>query len=655
MKSKLLLAILAALPALAPGALTPEALQKIQQIGEAQISPDGATIVFTVSTGDVAANKTVTRLMRIDGDSAARVLEGAPDGASSLRWARDSRRLAFIAGAEGKNAIWVLDTGSGKVTRACDFARPNSFLSKAGNSLAWSPDGARLAFTGTTEPEPGPQDPLVITRILYKTRTAFSDNRRSHIFVVDAAGGAPKQLTRGEYDEHSIDWGGDGREIVFLSNRAPDSDARLNYDIFAVDVAGADRQLTRTPGVEMDPKVSPDGKWISYLATKRALTTIDSVAEDAHLWAIPMQGGAGRELNGRLDRRTSSHEWTPDSRSIVHAIGDRGRIALYRIPATGGHAEAIFDDLAQAGPLSIARGTGTVVFGISTLTMPRELFRLASNDAKPQRLTHLNDALMAEWKPVEPEGVAFRSFDKTSVEGWLYRPRDDAGDAPLILSIHGGPHGMFGYGFSAPFQLFASRGYAVLAVNPRGSSGYGQKFSDGCVNDWGGGDYKDLMGAVDYVLTSKRGLDRNRLGVTGASYGGFMTNWVITQTPRFKAAVSVASLSNLISFYATSLYQDLVHAEFNGFPWDGENFATLWKWSPLAHVKRVSTPTLFLHGERDNDVHITQAEEMYTAMRQRGLEAVLVRYPREGHGLREPKHQADSLTRTLAWMDRFLK
>jgi dipeptidyl aminopeptidase/acylaminoacyl peptidase len=224
---------------------------------------------------------------------------------------------------------------------------------------------------------------------------------------------------------------------------------------------------------------------------------------------------------------------------------------------------------------------------------------------------------------------------------------------PLILSIHGGPHGMSGWAFNPAFQVYAARGYAVLFVNPRGSSGYGQKFSDGTLNEWGGGDYKDLMTGVDEALRRYPWIDQNRMGVTGGSYGGFMTNWIITQTPRFKAAVASASVSNLISFYSTSLYQDLVHAEFGGFPWD--NYDLLWQWSPLKYVKQAQTPTMFLHGEQDNDVHITQAEEMYTALRRRGVESVFVRYPREGHGLREPKHRVDALERTLGWFDRFLK
>jgi dipeptidyl aminopeptidase/acylaminoacyl peptidase len=224
---------------------------------------------------------------------------------------------------------------------------------------------------------------------------------------------------------------------------------------------------------------------------------------------------------------------------------------------------------------------------------------------------------------------------------------------PLILAIHGGPHGMYGYSFNPAFQAYAARGYAVLFINPRGSSGYGQKFSDGTLREWGGGDYKDLMAGVDEALRKFPWIDRGRMGVTGGSYGGFMTNWIITQTTRFRAAVASASVSNLVSFYSTSLYQDLIHAEFGGFPWD--DYDLLWRWSPLRYVRAVETPTLFIHGELDNDVHITQAEEMYTALRRRGIATALARYPREGHGFREPRHREDALERTIDWFDKYLK
>jgi dipeptidyl aminopeptidase/acylaminoacyl peptidase len=253
-----------------------------------------------------------------------------------------------------------------------------------------------------------------------------------------------------------------------------------------------------------------------------------------------------------------------------------------------------------------------------------------------------------------PEKLNFNSFDGTQIQGWLIKPIGwrEGQRYPLILNIHGGPHGMYGYAFNPTFQVYAARGYAVLYLNPRGSNGYGQKFSDGTLREWGGGDYKDLMMGVDEALRRFTWIDPQRMGVTGGSYGGFMTNWIVTQTPRFKAAVAVASLSNLISFYGTSLYQDLIHAEF-GLPWD--DYDQLWRWSPLRYVRQAQTPTLLLHGEEDNDVHITQAEEMYMALRRRGVETQLVRYPREGHGFQEPRHRVDALERTISWFDKFLK
>ena len=622
----------------------------LKTVGDVTPSPDGKTIVFSVATIDLAANKTTSQLFRtaLTGGEPA-PLKGVPEGASSVRWSPDGAHIAFIA----SNAIHTLDVGSGKLTRVCSYRQSNGFLPHAGNMLAWSPDGKQIAFAGTLDPDPPAQDPLVVTRILYKSRTAFSDNRRTHLFVVSASGGDPRALTTGDHDEHSIDWGSDGREIVFLSNHEPDPDALLNYDIFAVNVqTGTVRQITRTPGVEMEPRISPDGRWIAYTATKRKITTIDSVAEDAHAWIVPATGGAGKELNAALDRRTSGIVWSPDNKSIVYAVGDHGSVQICRTFVSTDETSCGVGKGAQISGLSASRD-GSLSFTMSTPEMPAELFHVEPGSRQPHQLTGLNAAFVNEHQLTKPEEIQFASFDGTAVQGWLYPALNAAGRSPLILTIHGGPHGQFGYAFNAAAQFYAGRGYAVLAINPRGSSGYGQKFSDGSVNNWGGGDYKDLMAGVDKVLATHSNIDPEKLFVTGGSYGGFMTNWVITQTTRFKAAVSVASVSDMISFYATSLYQDLVHAEFNGYPWADDNYALLWKWSPLAHVKNVTTPTMFLHGENDNDVHITQAEQMFTALRQRGIQAELVRYPREGHGFREPKHRLDSMTRTVEWFDRF--
>ncbi len=648
-----------AAPAASQHPMRPEDQFALQDVGEIRISPDASTIVFSVAATDLQANRSTSRLMRVAASGGTPApLEGVPPGANTVRWSPDGRKLAFFAARDGSTALWVYDLESAQLTRVCAYDRTNRFMSKAGNWLAWSPDGARLAFAGSLDPVSRSYDPYVTSRIQYKTRTGLSDDRRTHLYVVSSAGGTPKRVTNGDFDDHSIDWGGDGSEIVFLSNREPDPDATHNYDIYSVAVSnGRVRQITTTPGVETEPRVSPDGRWIAYTGTRRALTTIDSVAEDAHVFVVSASGGAPQELNHALDRRSSAPEWAPDGRAVLYMAADRGKTVLYRVSVKGGASVALIDRKAQVGPFSMARD-GLVALGISDSGMPREVFRFRP-DAALQQLTSLNTAAVRSWKLAAPEMITFKSFDGTEVEGWYYPPLADtkpaAASVPLILSIHGGPHGMYGYGFNAGFQIHAGRGYATLALNPRGSAGYGQAFADGTLLNWGGGDFKDLMAGVDHVLKLKPEIDAQRLGVMGGSYGGFMTNWVITQTPRFKAAVSSASVSNLVSFYATSLYQDLVHAEFDGFPWDGNNFELLWKWSPLAHVGRVTTPTLFMHGELDNDVHITEAEHMFTAMRHRGVDAALARYPREGHGFREPRHMLDRTERTLAWFDLYLK
>ncbi len=618
--------------------------------GSIIVAPDGS-VAHSQRQIDLAANKSTIRwhgevcgASPVAADTSADIAVCSPAGDA----------LAMVANVEGETGIYVRRRGETfLVTR---FNLANAFLPAAGATLAWSPTGDHLAFVGTLEPDPDPPDPVVISRLPYKSRTALSDNRRTRVYVVPALPGAkPRPVTPPEFDSHSITWLAGSGEIVYASNREPDPAANHNYDLFAVDpLRGTTRSLTATPGVEMTPLASPAGNWIAYTATTRKVTTIDSVAEDRHVWVIPAAGGDARELNPKLDRRCTLHAWTPDSRSVLYTAQDHGKTVLWKTEIATGASEKLIDEPASIGAVGISRDAVLYYTRSDPGTLP-ELYRRLPGAAAPERLTYYTRALLSGLPLSRPETISFASFDGAPAEGWLYPPLDPApGEKwPLILTVHGGPHGMYGYGFSSTNQLLAARGYAVLALNPRGSSGYGQAFSDGCVNDWGGGDYRDLMSGVDYALEHYP-VHPDRLGVMGGSYGGYMTNWIITQTPRFRAAVAVASLSNLISFYATSLYQDLVHAEFAGFPWQDGNFQTLWDRSPLKHIARARTPTLLLHGEQDNDVHITQAEEMFTALRLQGVPSTFVRYPREGHSFNEPKHRADYLVRILEWFGKHL-
>jgi dipeptidyl aminopeptidase/acylaminoacyl peptidase len=616
--------------------LTPADLTAFPEMTECALSPDGRTAAVVTASGNIALYP------------GGRLLTSGEAKDSSLRWSPDGSRIAFFRAAAEAD-LWIAEVATGRLTPVTKVVHSNFFLPSRGSNLAWSPDSRRLAFVGADPAIPAPAaDPRVITRLQFKSRTEFSDNRREHIWIVDAAERAqPRPLTWGEFHEHSIDWHG-GR-IVFVSNRQPDPDAAHNYDLFTVDVeSGVIRRLTETPGCEYAPAFSPDGRLIAYTATTRAVTTIDSVAEDAHVFVIPSSGGPARELNHALDRRSTSPRWAPDGRSVYFLAADRGRQLLYRVPVEGGEARPVFERNATIN--SYAPGPRPA-------WLAADEFSLAELYLGGQKLTE-NSRVLAGIKIVEPIRISYRSFDGAAIEGWFLPPADRGlGDrVPLLLSIHGGPHGMYGYWLSRnlSLQILAARGYAVVYLNPRGSAGYGQAFADGCVNDWGGGDFKDLMAGVDHILTRFPWLDPDRLGVLGTSYGGYMTNWIITQTPRFRAAVSTASISNLISFYGTSLYQDLIHAEFNGFPWEGDNFERLWQRSPLKHAARARTPTLFLHGERDHDVHTSDAEQMYVALRRQGVDAELVLYPREGHGFTEPRHRIDALQRTIEWFDRYL-
>jgi len=552
-----------------------------------------------------------------------------------------------------------------------------------------------IAFISATEDELSKgDDPRVIDRIQYKSRTSFSDRLRTHVWITDVDAPQPRQLTSGLSYDHALSFSPRGDEIAFLSNHEADPDANNNSDIFAVNLQGQLRQITATAGCEYEPTWSPDGKWIAYTATKRDVTTIDSVAEDTHVWITSASGDTRRELTAAQDRRARNPRWQSDSRAIYFLANDHGQTLVFQVDLNGEKIQPIFGAISEIKPVPAeSKGSldstapavldqriqvagfsvseqasfgefesgpnrypvrfSTMAAVISDPTHPGEVWIGRGNMLT--RVTNHNDAFRRGGSLSEPQEFRFKTFDGTETQAWLIKPagwREDR-KYPLIVSIHGGPHGMYGYAFNANFQVYAARGYAVLYLNPRGSSGYGQRFSDGTINEWGGGDYRDLMAGVDEALRRFPWVDQTRLGVSGGSYGGFMTNWIITQSTRFKAAVSVASVSNLVSFYSTSLYQDLIHAEFGGFPWD--NYDLLWQWSPLRYVRQAQTPTLFIHGEQDNDVHITQAEEMYMALRRRGVDTVLVRYPREGHGFREPKHRVDALERTLDWFDKYLK
>lgn len=654
--------------------MEPAHLPLLVTVGSPRLAPDGQAVVFSSARQDFTSDREVQEIKlavtRTGGTET--IGEG-----SRPRFSPDGSRLAFVSERDGgKPAIWLYEIATRESRKLVDLHPSEHFLGhEADKGFVWSPKGDAIAYLSAEPQAPdegggGPaSDVKVVSRILYKTRTGLSDGRPTHVWWVATAGpeaGKPRLLTPGTFDEHSISISPDGGEIVFVSNRSADPDGTHVDDLWVVEAAsGKVRRLTETAGTEMRPAWSPDGSQIAYLATRGSTNTKDSQVEDPHVFVMPATGGTARDLSAALDRRPHALLWHPNGDSLWFAVDDQGRRPIVRLPVpkAGNAAEGepvakrFTDGFFSTGELSFDRDGSTLAYLKSDLTHPAEVFATQVKARRTHQVTQENRPFLARVAIQNADTIWAERPDGARVQAWLMKPAGfrQAGKYPLVLWVHGGPHGMVGYGFSERYQILAGSGLGVLFVNPRGSTGYGQAFGSAALSDWGGVDYQDLLAALDQAIQEYPWIDDQRLGVAGGSYGGYMTNWVVTQTGRFRAAASFAGLSNLVSFYGTSLYPDLIEVEFGGKPWEGDNYLELWQRSPLAHVAKVSTPTLFLHGENDNDVPIEQAEEMYMALEKRGVDTLLVRYPGEGHGVRKPSHVADFYRRLFDWFGKYLQ
>jgi dipeptidyl aminopeptidase/acylaminoacyl peptidase len=502
---------------------------------------------------------------------------------------------------------------------------------------------------------------MVITRYLFKPGaseglTRFNDNRRLQIEMIDLVSHDPRPLTNDTYYNHSLDWSPKGDEILFVSNREPDPDRVFNYDVFAVTIARAGvRRITNTKSAEYHPAWSPDGSAIAMLATTRPLTSSETTMEDTHVWVMKADGTSRRELGAVIDNRQGPPQWSADGAWVYFTVEERGDVRLYRLPSAGGTPEVVAPPAGERGTVgawSLAKD-GTVAFAMTTPGSPGELF-VREPGAAPRRLTDLNREALAGRAVAPVEALQFKGPDGLDVEAFLTTPANrPAGTThPLIVAIHGGPHGQQGPAFNLKAQVYASKGWATLMVNYRGSTGYGQRFADAIAKDQNGGEARDVLAGVDAALAKYPWLDPGRLGVEGGSYGGQLANWLVTQTDRFKAAIPSAGIANLVSFNYTAFYHDYLAVEFGTFPHEAGTMDLLWERSPLRYVAKVKTPVLILHGENDSDVPVSEAEQWYIALKDVGAETVMVRYPREGHGLREPRHVIDAIDRSAAWYEK---
>lgn len=637
----------------------------IRNSGEIRISPDGARVACVTTITDLGQNSRTDQitLISVSGRERKIVAEG-----SAPQWSPDGTQLAFFGSADGQDGICVYNLKDGKIKFLCRVYPSHYFINHyTEHNFAWSPDGRYIGYVSAAAP-PGSEkengEVVEISRLLYKTkggfgRPLFADDALTHVWIIPSGGGEPEVITPGDYNEHSISWSPDSLDIAFISNRSGDPDDNQKCSLWRVNIRTKKVvQLTDGPGTVFQPRWSPDGRHIAYLGITSEISTNDSMADDTHLYITTSDGNSRRCLTRSLDRRVENVRWHPGAEWIYFTAGNHGAIPLYRVSVDGARLETVMAKKSHILEYDFSADGKAIAFLETDITHPAKIFVKEADEQPAVRITDINDELVGRSGFSEVEEFWFKGFDETPVQGWLMRPSvfDASKKYPLILVIHGGPHNMYGYSFEPSMQLLAAHGYGVVFINPRGSSGYGQAFSRGNVLNWGGGDYQDLMAGIDHVLEAHNWIDPNNLGVMGQSYGGYMTNWIITQTSRFRAAVSDGGISNLISFAGTSLYHSLMESEFNGSVYD--RFPLLWQWSPLRNVKRVTTPTLFLHGTRDNEVPVTQAEEMYIALKKLHVPSAFVQYLQEGHGWRpdlKPANRADLYRRVRGWFDQYLK
>ena len=661
----LLAALLAApAPSASPRALRPDDIFALKEVGDPEISPEGKWVAFTVTTMDAKEDETDTDIYMAPfaGGPALR-LTASRKAEKSPRWSPDGKWLAFLSAREGKKTqVWLMSRDGGEAVKLTDFKASVS-------SLAWSPDSTRLALivsdvdpddpdtddgedaAGADKKKPKAPKPIVVRRLQFKRDTeGYLRDLRSHVHVFDVATKASFAVTSGSYDDADAAWSPDGRWIAFSSNRTKDPDASRDTDIFVVEArAGATpRSLVTGPGEDQRPAWSPDGASIVYEAGGDPR---DMWYAANHAAIVPVAGGAPRALTASLDRNVARPRFSPDGRLVYFLLEDGGNRHLARVPSAGGSVERVV-----AGERDVAAFTlsakGDVALLSSEPLLPPEVFAVGPANAV-RRLSTVNDAFLKGIRLGAVERFKAKSADGTLVDGFLTRPPDAPSGTrlPTILRIHGGPVSQFSTAFELEWQILAGAGYAVVAANPRGSSGYGTAFSRAIWADWGNKDFQDVMAAVDHVVAMGVA-DPERLGVGGWSYGGILTDYVITKTGRFKAAISGASEANYLSNYGTDHYQYEWETEL-GLPW--RNVERWVKLSPWFAIENVTTPTLLMGGADDMNVPLLNSEQLYQALRRLGRETELVIYPGQHHGIRRPSYVKDRYERYLDWYDRFLR
>jgi len=647
--------------------MVPEDLTRIQFVSDPQLSPDGRRIAFVVTSLSEERDEYLANIWIVDttGGTPRRFTAG-PRRDIEPRWSPDGTRLAFLSerAPKDKLQLYVMPADGGEPTKL-------TALENGVGSVAWSPDGSRLACVspvgGQREPDSEEEKrksrpARVITSVKYRFNgEGFTYDRRPHVFVVPLDGSSPVQITDGDFIDADPTWSPDGGSLVFTSARHTERDDDDASDLWRVDAKGGTPQrLTATTGPVMLPAFSPDGRSIAYLARPAK----NAYGRNVRLYVVPSDGAAGATcLTSALDRSCGALHvrplWSPDGRSIVVAGEDHGDVGLWRAAASGHEPPGrIVGGARSINGFSASADGRVLAFAASSPTAPAEVFTCRADGGDERRLSELNRAWTDSVALSAPERFRFTRAG-FELDVWVMRPAGFvAGQRhPTLVNIHGGPHAQYGHNFFDEFQVYAGAGYAVVYTNPRGSQGYGEAFTQAVVGDWGGGDYADVMGALDEAVARYPFIDPDRLGVLGGSYGGFLTSWIVGHSKRFKAACSERAVNCQYTMFGTS---DIGHS-FNvvelGGPMPWEDMARYIERSPLTYAKDVVTPLLIIHSEDDLRCPIEQGEQLFVALKKLRREVRFIRFPGENHEMSrsgKPRHRLERFRHILDWFGAYL-
>jgi dipeptidyl aminopeptidase/acylaminoacyl peptidase len=649
-------------------------LLKVRRVSDPQLSPKSDLVAFTITDMDKAANKGTTQVYVVPlGGGEMRQLTNDEHSSSSPRWSPDGEKLAFISARDGESQIWTIDVSSGALKKI------TSISTGAGDPV-WSPDGKWLAFPSDVYPEckddacnkrraeevaQNKVKAHVAERLLYRHWKSWKEGMRSHIFVVSSAGGEAHDLTPGDYDAPPFSLGGpadyafsaDSKELAYVSNHDKVEATSTNADVWLVSVrGGAARNITAANlGYDGSPKFSPDGRFIAY----RSQVTPGYESDRFRLMLYDRKTGRAQSISESLDSNVDEFTFTADSKWVYLAAEARGRGAVYSLSVTGGPLKKVLGEGAN-GDIHVSGDGKTLVFSHSSMTNPNEIFTANADGSGVMPLTKANDALLSSFGLKPAEEVTWTGAMGAKVAGWIVKPANFSPRKkyPLAVLIHGGPQGAWSdnWGYRWNPQIFANAGYVVFMPNPRGSTGYGQQFVADISGDWGGKVFIDIKNGVAQTAALPY-VDKTRIGGAGASYGGYMIDWIEghNNDPRFqfKVLVSHDGVYNLTSMYGATEELWFTDWEFKGTPWTNKPMYE--RWSPHNFVANFKTPILIITNGLDYRVPEGEGLQMFTAVQRMGVESKLVDFPDEGHWVGKPANSAFWYNTVIGWLDKHLK